>query len=437
MEYTELRKKGVYLGRAGEDGKRTVWLDVTAWNEQAGGGSGVLLYTSPKGQVWPLGTKTETDETTGTVKLSAPITLAETAAAGIGHIEAQWMSGGEKVKSQTFNTLVLESAYTGETVPDTAPHWVKELIEELNAAGMLLEELGEVASEAHGAYEEIRGTSALIEQALNTAEQTVAQAKEYAEAAQGHAANADNYKTAAAASATAAAASAEQAMDATPDGYAAFVASMAGAYSAASGYAVGDYVLKDGQLYKCNTAIDEEGETWTAAHWTAVTAAGQLSQLSEEIDSLMNKTAITWKTSSDYQTGWRTGYFTKGVGEEYGITVSTNYIRAVYLIRESDFEIIPKKFSFAPPTGYAIVVKAIDATTNIITAVYGSADTANVTLEINHTPGTMYGVYLGKFNGEAATYAPDATFINQIKAYAYIPMTLNNFMIAEGESWEG
>ena len=43
--------------------------------------------------------------------------------------------------------------------------------------------------------------------------------------------------------------------------------SLAAAYSASSTYAVGDMVLKDGQLYECNTAITT-AEAWTAAHWT-------------------------------------------------------------------------------------------------------------------------------------------------------------------------
>ena len=41
------------------------------------------------------------------------------------------------------------------------------------------------------------------------------------------------------------------------------------AYDASADYAVGDYVTKDGVVYKCNTAISG-GETWTAGHWDAI-----------------------------------------------------------------------------------------------------------------------------------------------------------------------
>lgn len=40
-------------------------------------------------------------------------------------------------------------------------------------------------------------------------------------------------------------------------------------YDATADYAVGDYVTKDGVVYKCNTAISG-GESWTSGHWDAV-----------------------------------------------------------------------------------------------------------------------------------------------------------------------
>ena len=61
--------------------------------------------------------------------------------------------------------------------------------------------------------------------------------------------------------------------------------SLANAYSASSTYAVGDMVLKDGQLYECNTAIST-AEAWTAAHWTAVTVGGELSTVKDGFSNL-------------------------------------------------------------------------------------------------------------------------------------------------------
>lgn len=66
---------------------------------------------------------------------------------------------------------------------------------------------------------------------------------------------------------------------------AALRASMSAEYSASSTYAVGDIVLKDGQLYECNTAIST-AEAWTAAHWTAVTVGEKVADLKDETTSL-------------------------------------------------------------------------------------------------------------------------------------------------------
>lgn len=49
----------------------------------------------------------------------------------------------------------------------------------------------------------------------------------------------------------------------------------AGAYDSTATYAVGDYVVYEHGLYKCNTAITT-AEAWTAAHWTQVSVADEL-----------------------------------------------------------------------------------------------------------------------------------------------------------------
>lgn len=53
-------------------------------------------------------------------------------------------------------------------------------------------------------------------------------------------------------------------------------ASMASAYDATVSYDVGDYCLREGLLYKCNTAIATGGEAWTVAHWTQVNVGNEL-----------------------------------------------------------------------------------------------------------------------------------------------------------------
>ena len=57
----------------------------------------------------------------------------------------------------------------------------------------------------------------------------------------------------------------------------------AGTYSTTSGYAVGDYCIYQGNLYRCTTAIGSSGENWTAAHWTQTKAGTELKGLSGQI----------------------------------------------------------------------------------------------------------------------------------------------------------
>lgn len=53
---------------------------------------------------------------------------------------------------------------------------------------------------------------------------------------------------------------------------------IAGMYSATSTYAVGDFVIYEGKLYICTTAI-ASGESWTAAHWSNITVTGSFAPL--------------------------------------------------------------------------------------------------------------------------------------------------------------
>lgn len=57
---------------------------------------------------------------------------------------------------------------------------------------------------------------------------------------------------------------------------------IAAEYDNTSTYAVDDYCIHDGQLYRCTTAITT-AEAWTAAHWTMATVGGELTDLKGDI----------------------------------------------------------------------------------------------------------------------------------------------------------
>ncbi|MBQ1296560.1 MAG: hypothetical protein IIY21_21110, partial [Clostridiales bacterium] len=62
---------------------------------------------------------------------------------------------------------------------------------------------------------------------------------------------------------------------------------VASAYSAAKTYKVGDYVLYNSNLYRCTTAITT-AEAWTAAHWTQIVLADDVTDLKTDFNKLPN-----------------------------------------------------------------------------------------------------------------------------------------------------
>lgn len=65
-------------------------------------------------------------------------------------------------------------------------------------------------------------------------------------------------------------------------------ANVAANYDSSETYAVGDYCLHDGSLYKCSTTISSP-EAWTAGHWTQIKITGELATLNDNIATLENK----------------------------------------------------------------------------------------------------------------------------------------------------
>ena len=66
----------------------------------------------------------------------------------------------------------------------------------------------------------------------------------------------------------------------------AIMADLASPYSTSATYAVGDYCTKDGQLYRCTTAIST-AEAWTAAHWSAVALGDDTRDLRSALNTQM------------------------------------------------------------------------------------------------------------------------------------------------------
>ena len=65
-------------------------------------------------------------------------------------------------------------------------------------------------------------------------------------------------------------------------------ASTAADYDPTQTYEVGEYCLRNGQLYECTTAITQ-AEAWNASHWTARTVGGQLENLKSDLGDKIDK----------------------------------------------------------------------------------------------------------------------------------------------------
>lgn len=92
------------------------------------------------------------------------------------------------------------------------------------------------------------------------------------------------------------------------------VGTVASAYSATKTYAVGDYAIQNGNLYRCTTAITT-AESFTAAHWTQVVLGDDVTQL---------KSALGVKSSLGRPTDLNT-VTARGVYNLYNQTATNGY----------------------------------------------------------------------------------------------------------------
>lgn len=54
------------------------------------------------------------------------------------------------------------------------------------------------------------------------------------------------------------------------------IAAIADEYDASSAYNIGEYCIRSGLFYRCNTAIASGGEAWNVTHWDEVSVGEQL-----------------------------------------------------------------------------------------------------------------------------------------------------------------
>ena len=172
-------------------------------------------------------------------------------------------------------------ANTNATLANEKAGIAAQAAADANTAALLADEKAGMANTAAATA---NAAAARVDAAISEAETATSAASNAAELANTKAELADTKATTAntaAQSATSAASAANtaatNAQNAT--GY------IAPTYDATKTYAVGDYVIYSGGLYRCTIAIDT-AEEWTAAHWSATDAGSDLIALKNALDTV-------------------------------------------------------------------------------------------------------------------------------------------------------
>lgn len=140
-------------------------------------------------------------------------------------------------------------------------------------------------------------------------------------------------------------------------------------------------------------------------------------------DYLYDNVQMSWALSAGTTTGWTQGTYSGNVGEAFVTSApgaSVSYMRANRRINKDNY---PEAYAngthivVTPPAGYALKILRINSD-GIIQESIGSASDPELNgvsrvLPINDSD--EYVLHMGKFNGDAANYASDASFVAQIK----------------------
>ena len=110
---------------------------------------------------------------------------------------------------------------------------------------------------------------------------------------------------------------------------------VAAQYSTSATYNVGDYVIYNDSLYRCNTAITT-GEAWTAAHWTAAVLGNDVVELKSEVTNLENDNFFNFGLFAQSTTKTNKDVTYTRVSEKRWTAVGTSSATSRYWIFEEE-----------------------------------------------------------------------------------------------------
>lgn len=118
----------VPIGRVGENDFREIAIDVSAWLAAWPEGKISVIYRRPDGELYPV-----IVNATASPVMWRP-TATDTAAAGIGQLEARIQIGDVLGKSCTIPVKALPALGTPGDVPETTiPDWAQQIIDAANS----------------------------------------------------------------------------------------------------------------------------------------------------------------------------------------------------------------------------------------------------------------------------------------------------------------
>ena len=127
-ETTAGKAGALKLGKQGENNAVKITFPIQKWINEFGEGTAVLLVLRPEDET-PYITTTTTDSGVVTWTVSS----TDTAQAGIGKCELQYIVDETVVKSRIWQTVTLASLEDAGESPDPESGWVADLIGEITA----------------------------------------------------------------------------------------------------------------------------------------------------------------------------------------------------------------------------------------------------------------------------------------------------------------
>ena len=200
----------------------------------------------------------------------------------------------------------------------------------------------------------------------------------------------------------------------------------AGTYDATATYAVGDYCVYSGDLYRCTTAIST-AEAWTAAHWVQVAAGDELTTLADDISTLTTNTKelVALHTTGSYNNSGR-----KINAGEYVYVDGNRFLSADGLYKAKVD--INTGSSIQPADVDLVTDGGLNALNDQIEkySTYGYAEFSDTVTINQYSERVITNINIGKtgyipigiagFDTGSDSFIPEQVFINPSTNYAYV-----------------